>query len=244
MSLQPFNTQLIILKVKQTQATDKLLVCYSREHGKLLVMAYGVARPKNMYNALLQPFNNLEMLLFPNKKIYTFKQGELVGPRLPDADFEFLTYASILTELVEEFTVEGQVDIAIYELLEQCLPLLNVRNKRLVTLIFSIKLLAYVGLAPLYNSCMSCNKKITEDAYFSVIKGGVVCNSCKVTEELSFDYQTKLLIEKFTNLDLSTKIEFSIKGKQLLQLEGIIQQLLYLHLDKPLKSLQFLSKLH
>lgn len=243
MSLQPFNTQLIILKVKQTQATDKLLVCYSREHGKLLVMAYGVARAKNMYNALLQPFNNLEMLLFPNKKIYTFKQGELIGQRLPDADFEFLTYASILTELVEEFTVEGQADAPIYELLRQCLQLLTVRNKRLVILIFSIKLLGYVGLAPLYNSCMSCNKIIAEDAYFSALKGGVVCKACKVTEELPLDYETQIIIEKFTNLDLDNKIEFSIKGKQLLQLESIIQQLLYLHLDKPLKSLQFLSKL-
>ncbi|WP_019880228.1 DNA repair protein RecO [Succinispira mobilis] len=244
MSLQPFNTQLIILKVKQTQATDKLLVCYSREHGKLLVMAYGVARAKNMYNALLQPFNNLEMLLFPNKKIYTFKQGELIGPRLPDADFEFLTYASILTELVEEFTVEGQADEPIYDLLTQCLQLLTVRNKRLVTIIFSIKLLGYVGLAPLYNNCIACNKTLTEDAYFSALKGGAVCEACKVTEELPFDYETQVLMEKFTKLDLSTKIEFSIKGKQLLQLEYVIQQLFYLHLDKPLKSLQFLSKLH
>lgn len=240
---ETFSTKAIILRVKQLQTADKLYICYSQELGKIAIVAYGIGRGKNRYNGLMQPFSNLELQLASGKRYDTFRQAELCGPRLPDTDFEFLTYASVLTELVEQLTPDRQSEPAIYELLAQCLQLLTIRNKRLVVSIFIVKLLAITGLQPNYFCCTICNAQLSTDAYYSDLKAGMVCPLCRVSEAVEVDLDIQNLLEKFTKLDLSTKIEFSINGKQLKQLENLMYRLIYQHIDKPLKSLQFLAKL-
>ena len=238
-----FSTKAIILRIKQLQTADKLYICYSQDLGKIAVVAYGIGRGKNRYNGLMQPFSNLELQLATGKRYDTFRQAELVGVRLPDTDFEFLTYASVLTELVEQLTPDKQPEPAVYDLLAQCLQLLTVRNKRLVVIIFIVKLLDIIGLGPSYTQCTICGQEITTDAHYSDLKGGMICPVCRVSEDIEIDLATQNLLEKFTKLDLSTKIEFSVNGKQLKQLENLTYRLIYQHIDKPLKSLQFLAKL-
>lgn len=238
-----FSTKAIILRIKQLQTADKLYICYSQDLGKIAVVAYGIGRGKNRYNGLMQPFSNLELQLAAGKRYDTFRQAELVGPRLPDTDFEFLTYASVLTELVELLTPDKQPEPKVYELLAQCLQLLTVRNKRLVVIIFIVQLMDIIGLGPSYQSCTLCGKQLDTDAHYSDLKAGMICPVCRVSEDLEVELATQNLLQKFTKLDLSSKIEFSINGKQLKQLENLMHRLIYQHIDKPLKSLQFLAKL-
>lgn len=238
-----FSTKAIILRIKQLQTADKLYICYSQELGKIAVVAYGIGRGKSRYNGLMQPFSNLELQLASGKRYDTFRQAEILGLRLPDTDFEFLTYASILTELVEQLTPDKQPEPAIYDLLAQCLQLITVRNKRLVVIIFIVKLLDIIGLGPNYHDCIICEQHIDAAAHYSDLKGGMICSNCRVSEDIELDLDTQTLLEIFIKLDLSTKIEFSINGKQLKQLENLMYRLIYQHIDKPLKSLQFLAKL-
>lgn len=243
MSDNTYHTAAVILRIKQLQTTDKLLICYSQEHGKIAVIAYGINKGKNRYSGLLQPFTNLQLFLKSGKRYETFRQAELIGTSLPAADLEFLSYACVICELAEEFTVDRQSDINLYNLLVDSLQLLHTRNKRLVTLIFICKLLVIAGVAPVYSGCVSCEKPLDSQAHFSPIKFGAVCTECKSSDDLPFAPETQELLANFTTMDLSGQIEFSIKGWQLLQLEQILYKLIYMHLDKPLKSLQYLAKL-
>ena len=240
---ESFTTNAIILRIKQLQTADKLYICYSEDLVKIAVVAYGIGRGKNRYNGLMQPFSNLELHLVSGKRYDTFRQAELIGKRLPDTNFEFLTYASVLTELIDQLTPDKQPEPAIYKLLQDCLQLLTVRNKRLVVSIFVIKLLDIIGVGSDYSNCIICDAQFDGAAYFSDLKGGMICPVCRVSEDLEIDTNTQKLLQMFTKLDLSSKIEFSINGKELKQLESLIYRLIYQHIDKPLKSLQFLAKL-
>lgn len=236
-----YDTAAIILRIKALQATDKLYICYSRELGKIAVIAYGIGRGKNRYNGIMRPFGNVKLSLASSRQYEIFKQVELLGPITDNADVDFLAYASVLTEITELLTPDRDPEPAIYELLARCLELLGERNKRLVTVIFIVQLLDIIGMGPDYRHCSVCSTTLEDAAYFDDLKEGMVCSGCHVTEDFLLDFPTQNLLEKFTKLDLSNKIQFSVTGGQLKQLEALAYKLIHLHVDRPLKSLQFLA---
>ena len=238
-----YNTQVVILRNKILQNMDKLYICYSRELGKIPVIAYGIGNNKNRYNGLMQPFNNLEMQLRSSKRYELFQQAELIGNRSAESDIDFLAYASVLTELTEYLTPDRQPEPEVYELLVRCLELLRVRNKRLVTIIFTVKLLSTIGVGRDFLHCTSCEKDLEANAFFDGLKEGIICGDCCLSKDFEVTHDVQILLDKFTKIDLSNKIEFSVTGGQLKQLERLAYTLIRIHIDKPLKSLIFLNEL-
>ncbi len=238
-----YNTKAVILRAKTLQNMDKLYICYSQDWGKIAVIAYGIGRSKNRYNGLMQAFNNLDMQLRSSKRYEIFLQAELVGNKVPEADIDFLAYASLLTEITDCLTPDRQPEPEVYELLVACLQLLSVRNKRLVTVIFIIKILSLIGVGHNFKVCTVCGQQLQETAFFDNLKEGMVCTDCSLDREFSIEPEVQEVLSVFTQLDLTQKIEFSVTGGQLKQLEGLAYRLLHIHIDKPLKSLAFLNEL-
>ena len=66
-----------------------------------------------------------------------------------------------------------------YKFLKQCLDLINNNvDHKLIELIFRIKFLYLIGLAPNFNACVNCGSK-EGLVYFSLFDGGMKCNNCK-----------------------------------------------------------------
>lgn len=59
----------LVLHVKNWQTADKYAVCFTKEHGKLLLIAYGARYEKNIHGRLLQPFANLHIEVQQGQKI-------------------------------------------------------------------------------------------------------------------------------------------------------------------------------
>lgn len=120
-----------------------------------------------------------------------------------------MNYALFLLEL------SGQVyrhdrSQKIYELLIEGLRKINEGHDcQIVTNIIELKLLQYLGIKPVVERCVSCQKKVNIIT-ISSYRGGYLCKDC-VGKETIFHLKTLQLIRMFFYVDISkiTKIEVS-----------------------------------
>ncbi len=240
-----FRDDAIVLHVKNWQTADKYAVCFTREHGKIRFIVYGGRYPKNVAGRLLQPFAQLSVEVMLGQRIDKLKSCELL--EMPQAfDFKQMAYAAVATELTAIFTEDHQSQPEVYDLLAEALLLLKERNPRIVVLSFALKLLNLVGLAPQVKACVMCGKEPaeTEDAWFSPLQGGIICNDChNEAGEEKFSAGTRKLLAHLQNLDFQNPQPFSVKGGELMELEGILYKFILFQTDKELKSINFLAQM-
>ena len=236
-----FNDEALILKVKNWQTADKYAVCFSRGHGKISFLAYGARYARANGGRLVQPFAVLDMNFFAGKKLDTLKSCELISYPL-QFDLKQMAYAALIAEVTENLTEEHQPQEEIYELLLAVRSVLTKHNPRLVALSYIVKLLFLTGILPNCQSCVNCGKPAEDDAYFSVVQGGLVCKDCYGGEELPFGTEAQEFMAQLLTLDFNNPQPFKVRGGALMELEKILQRFIVFQTDKPLKSLGFLSQ--
>ena len=243
MRKEAYQDDIFILRVQNWQTADKYAVCFSRAHGKIAFIAFGARYPRSTYGRLIQPFAQLSASFTSSgPHMDVIRQGESIF--LPkEVDIEVLSYGAVITEVTENLTSEHEPQEAIYELLLKAYNLLGKRNKRIVTLSTLLKLLAYSGLEPNLDACTSCQKAITKNGYFSLAQGGFLCSDCAIGDELPCSLETKELMKNLMYLDFDKPQEFTVRGKELMQLEQILYKFILYQTDKPLKSLKFLEQI-
>ena len=239
---EAYRDEVFVLKVRDWQTADKYAVGFSKNHGKVSFIAYGARYGKANGGRLVQPFAELDATLVSGRRFDTLQQCELLSaPRT--MDLPTLAYGAVIAEAVENLTEENSQQEEIYTLLKQAFSLLRTHNKRLVTVAALCKLLCLSGFAPQLISCTSCHGEVHEDAYFSTVQGGVVCDCCISGEELPFAEGARELMLKLVTLDFEQPEKFVVRGADLMQLEQTLYRFLLFQTDKPLRSLQFLAQI-
>ena len=238
----------LVLHVKDYQTADKLVVCFTKKHGKLRFIAYGARYVKNVQGRLLQPFACLNIQVQQGQRVDKLRSCELV--RMPKSlDMQQMAYGAVAAELTAVLTEDHEADEELYELLLATLAGLTKRNPRLVVLSFAIKLLGITGFAPQMSHCVGCGTAIAlEDAaWFSPLQGGLLCEACQAGytgEGLEPCGQgTRQLWQWLATLDYENPAAFSVRGGDLMELERLLYKFIFFQTDKPLNSLNFLSQM-
>ena len=238
----------LVLHVKDYQTADKLVVCFTKKHGKLRFIAYGARYVKNVQGRLLQPFACLNIQVQQGQRVDKLRSCELV--RMPKSlDMQQMAYGAVAAELTAVLTEDHEADEELYELLLATLVALTKRNPRLVVLSFAIKLLGITGVAPQMSHCVGCGTAIAlEDAaWFSPLQGGLLCEACHAGytgEGLEPCGQgTRQLWQWLATLDYENPAAFSVRGGDLMELERLLYKFIFFQTDKPLNSLNFLSQM-
>lgn len=247
MTSESLRDEVIVLRVRDWQTADKYAIAFSKEHGKVRFIAYGARYTKNVAGRLLQPFAQLTVEVTSGQKIDRLKSCELL--KLPQTlDFKQMAYAAVMAELTAALTEDRQPATEIYELLSVSLAVLAVRNPRLVTLAFALKLLSLTGFAPQMEHCVICGREIVanEDGWFSPLQGGVVCSDCHAAQsggEEPCSSGTRILMQQLLDLDLADPKHFTVRGENLMELEKLLYKFILFQTDKPLNSLNFLGQM-
>lgn len=242
MSSEVYQDEAIVLRVKNWQTADKFAVCFCREHGKIPFIAYGAAYARNQSGRLVQPFAHLQVSLLPGRRFATLRGCESLE-RPAEMDWEGLAYGAIIGETAESLLGDEEPQEEIFQLLVDAYRLLPKRNKRLVTDSTLLKLLALCGLQPILDSCTSCNEPVTEDGFFSLVQGGFLCKNCAMGEELPMSLGTRDLMEQLLQLDLAQPPNFTVRGRELMEMEKILHAFIVYQTDRPLHSLDFLAQM-
>ena len=126
---------------------------------------------------------------------------------------DLISYASYLVEL-SSMVYKHDNEPEIYDLLISSLKKINEGyDYMVITNILELKLLEYLGIKPVIDSCVNCGSK-TDIVTISSYKGGYLCKNCAHDEVIVNIKTIKLLrmfyyvdIDKISKLDISDNIK-------------------------------------
>lgn len=171
----------VILRHIRWGEADRLLTVFSKELGKIRVVAKGVRKTRSRKAGHLEPFMHTAMLLAQGRDLWIVTQADTIQAMnsLRD-DLQKTAYAAYLVELLDRFTYEDGPNFPLYRLLLDSLKRLDEGDKLFVLIhYYEIRLLDLMGFRPQLFQCVLCGDEITpRDQFFSAMQGGVICPKC------------------------------------------------------------------
>jgi DNA repair protein RecO (recombination protein O) len=179
------RVEAIVLRHTDWGEADRMLWLFTREIGKVRVIAKGVRKPRSRKAGHLEPFTRVELLLAHGRDLLIVTQAEAIDAYLTlREDLVRVGYASYIVELLDRFTYEEGENTTLYRLLAETLSRLNKEAQPAFAVrYYEVRLLDQVGFRPQLFHCVNCGEEIhAEDQYFSFDKGGVICPKCGLNE--------------------------------------------------------------
>ncbi|MBQ1906662.1 MAG: DNA repair protein RecO [Firmicutes bacterium] len=182
----------IVLRQTKTVGGRTMITLFSERFGKISAGTSVSERSKSRAALALRPFCCGRYQLYSLRGSYSITGTETVNSfmRLGD-DLDRYLAASYVLELTDAMIGEDSPQPAIYRLLKESLGMLEERKKAWDTIViaYQIKCLDALGSGPDLSSCVRCGRDLSdpsgeEKLWFSVGDGGLICDSCKASQEL------------------------------------------------------------
>lgn len=176
-----FRVEAVILRHSDWGEADRLLVLFTREMGKVRVVAKGVRKIRSRKAGHLEPFTRATLQLARGRDMPIVTQADTVTAYIPLREDLLRTgYAAYIVELVDRFIYEEGENRFLYALLVDTLDRLNEASLLWQPVrYFEVQLLDLLGFRPELFNCTSCREEIRpQDQFFSADAGGVLCPKC------------------------------------------------------------------
>ena len=161
---------------------DRVVTVFSRQFGKLRVVAKGARRPLSRLGPHLEYFCRSQLMLAKGRDLDVVTGAETVNAHLGlRADLDAYGHASHMVELVARLTEERQEHAAVFDLLGGSLQLLTEgMDPYHVTRHFELALLNHLGFRPELQRCVECREPLTQAPHpFMAELGGYLCDRCQ-----------------------------------------------------------------
>ncbi len=121
-----YKVEAIVLKRVNVGEADRLVTVYSREEGKLRLIARGIRRLNSRKKGHLELFNRVKLELARGKSLDLITEAQtLEGFTNLRKNLNRVRIAYLLCELVDKLTPENMEHEAVYDLLGEALAKLN-----------------------------------------------------------------------------------------------------------------------
>ena len=169
--------------------TSLILAVYTRDFGKLNVLAKGGRRLKGPFESSLDLLSqvNLSVIQKKSESLDILTESKLIWRFRPVRDnFAGLYAGYVVSELMNKFTETGEPNPFLYDLLRHTLADFELGTFVMRSLLrFEWLFLETLGQKPQLNFCAECGRDFTEipdgrqRLHFAPIAGGVVCPECR-----------------------------------------------------------------
>ena len=172
----------VVLRHSDYGEADRLLTLYTRQRGKMRVIAKGARKIASRKAGHIEPFTHVKLQLAAGREMFILTQADTIDAYLSLRDDLILTsHAAYVLELLDRFTYEDETENAtIFRLLTETLSrLASNADVWLVLRFYEMRLLDQLGFRPQLFECVNCGRAIQpEDQFFSFSAGGVICPRC------------------------------------------------------------------
>lgn len=217
----------IILSRRDFREYDQIISVYTKEQGKLELLARGVKKIVSKNAAHLEPFSYCIVEMVPGKEIQhlTTAQPLSIFPSIR-TNLEKSLAAQIVVATTDRLTHVGQKDARLFALLKSWLIFVEKASILPWLLVdgFLLALLQLLGFAPILDRCVVCAK-----AYKTMIKeefsaarktkpglyfagGGLVCPSCREIKEKIGEEIIDCGLKEASDLQLLLKADWRINA--------------------------------
>jgi DNA repair protein RecO (recombination protein O) len=175
----------IILKTYPLGEADRIVVFFSRDHGKVRGVANGARRMKNRFGASLEPLAHSRIMFQQkeNRDLVRVQSAELLdSPMKLFQDYDRAVFAGHIVELVDRFLPEHEPQDPVFRLvrvtvraLEQGCPI------EFASCYFEVWMLRLAGVFPDLFNCSICSRGLapSDERFLAPGLQATVCGSCE-----------------------------------------------------------------
>lgn len=159
------KAEAVVLKTLNHGDTSKIITLYSKEFGRLKLIAKGVRAPKSKALGLFQPIRHLQVIYYSkaNSGLQMFKSGELINGYFGlENDFDRLTLALVVIELLDRSVEDEEPHPKLFQLLTTTLSRLSDQETTAAEAywFFHLQLLQELGFRPHIEHCSVCREPL------------------------------------------------------------------------------------
>jgi len=214
-----YSTVGIILCHRDFRESDRVITIFTREYGKLEMMAKGSRKISSKLAGSLEPFVITELNVVKGKSLDTITASQIIENfKSIKAHYDKLLFANHLVEIVDDLIKVHFKEERIFKLIEDTFRQLenNGHTEMYQTKMkwfFCWRLLWFLGYGPQLYKCVSCRQTLKEyNNYFSFLKGGILCEKCKLDGEAKISSEAIKVIRLLVDDKWMTINRLNLKG--------------------------------
>ncbi len=204
------NTEGIILKKQEHREADLIYTVYSKEYGKIGLLAKGARKITAKLRPHMELFNRVDCWFVEGRSIRILTDVYVlqnVSRGLREDSFRISQVFQIATFLDDNIH-EEEKDAALWALVVQSFRAFTKRDlsdsygARLLLPYMFLRISRVLGFAPELYRCTLCVEEIGsgQQCFFRIQEGGVVCNTCGSAGDIEIDTHTiavlRMLLEE------------------------------------------------
>jgi len=172
----------LVLKVIQRTDSDRLIVLFTAERGKIIVCAKGSRSAKSKLLPCIEPFSYSEFILYEKDGFFWIKEGLLIENFYSiREDIHKIALASYICDIMDIAVYENMEEPELLRLALNSLYAISTELKPLETIkaVFEMRTASLLGFAPNVEACSVCGRTNAKEFFFSLHDGEVVCAECR-----------------------------------------------------------------
>lgn len=243
------KTDAIVLKSLFYGDTSKIARCYTRNYGKISIIAKGVRSGKTLRSGYLEPPNYLSLLFYHNPKrqlqIYSRAEFSAVWPSMKK-DMTKLSYGFAVVELIDRSVTGQEPHGDLFQLMVDILQGINDSEGKINRLFwfFEMQVLILLGFRPALSECPRCHRPL-ETAHFSLDYGELVCGRCESGSAHLLPSRAIRILRTLKRGTLKDAKEMKINSGDRKEVGGFLKDYLTYHIEgvREVRSLRVLERL-
>jgi len=236
----------IVIRTTNYGETNKIVTLFTREWGKVGVMARGAKKPNSRLASITQLFTYGHFLVQTTSGLGLLQQGETILTMRSIREDIFLTaYASYIVELTDKSTDDKKPNPYLFELLLQTLKYMDEGvDLDILMFIYEMKMLQVLGITAKLDGCSICGSAEGHFS-FSVKEGGFLCHRCIHNDpyHLKISQTTVKLLRLFYYFDVNRLGKVDVKQDTKNELKQVINAYYDEYSGLLLKSKKFLNQI-
>ena len=243
--MEPFVTMGLVLKETRYREADRILTILTPKLGVITAMAANSLRLKSKLFSACGLFCYSEFTLVPGRNMYTVREAEVQNIfHGISSSIEGVSLAMYLTELAAALSPTGEEAARELRLVLNSLYMISEHRTdlRVIKAVFELRTMSECGFLPQLVYCRDCGTYDGPAFYLDPAEGCLLCEACaqKAGKKCNLDAGALFALRHICLVEDKKIFGFRISVGSLAKLAAVSEQYALTHLDKPLKSYDFL----
>lgn len=258
-----YSAEGIVLRRIDYGEADRILTIFTRQRGKIRAIAKGSRKTTSRLAGYIELLNRTQFQFATGRELDIVTQGETRErfERLRDHLWH-ATAGYYIAEALDRSLDDRQEQVPIYALARDTLRRLDddaaawlanpdPANRAgpeargwAALRYFELNLLDRLGYRPAFHACATCETPLqpVEENGFNAELGGAVCPTCSRYAQRRLPLLTLKVLRLIQTTEWAALPVMRLEARTRHDVEGILQQILTLHLDRTLRSWNYLHQ--
>lgn len=240
-----YPLQALVLRKTKLGETDTILTLLAADGRQVRAVAKGLRKPGGRFGARLEPYAVCDLMLNTGRSLEIVTDARTVSSHSGlREDIDRSAAASVVADLLDKISVEGQQDARLFALSTTTLDVMETAPlSALPALVigFLAKAMAMHGCRPQLESCACCAREVGESHEFSVEGGGSLCPQCGALDGSSvrLDPAGRAWLERLLKARMSEIPSLGMPPEAVRECFALMRAFVSFHIPARLRALDF-----